>query len=102
MSWFPASTVNSQQQEKRRSSMSKDLYPDIAFIRAKAGKTEELGKELVALVEPTRREEGNYAYDLHRSGDDPNLWFIYEAWRSKKDLDLRHFVPVAAKPAAGK
>jgi quinol monooxygenase YgiN len=106
--------------------MSNELYTNVAFLRAKTGKTEELGKELVGLVAQTRTEAGNYAYDVHRSADDPNLWLVYEVWRSKKDLDdhfqlpfmqafipkvpalidgdmdLRHFRPVAAKPAEGK
>jgi hypothetical protein len=28
-------------------------------------------------VEPTPRESGNYAYDVHRLADDTNLWFVY-------------------------
>ncbi|WP_250459291.1 putative quinol monooxygenase [Microbulbifer litoralis] len=62
----------------------------VAFIRARTGREEELGRRLQALVEPTRREAGCINYDLHRSGEDPALWMLYENWHSQDDLD-RHF-----------
>jgi quinol monooxygenase YgiN len=47
------------------------------------------GKELLAPVEPTPRESGNYAYDVHRFADDTNLWFVYvrPAWFSSEGGD---------------
>lgn len=62
----------------------------VAFIRAKAGLEEELGRRLQALVEPTREEPDCINYDLHRSNEDPALWMLHENWRSRRDLD-RHF-----------
>jgi quinol monooxygenase YgiN len=37
---------------------------------------------LAALVEPGRLEAGCLNYDLHRSVDDADVWFVYENWRS--------------------
>lgn len=62
----------------------------IVFSRAKPGMEEELGKHLLALVEPSRAEEGCISYDMHQSQDDPTVWMAYENWRSEEDLAL-HF-----------
>ncbi|MFC6633183.1 putative quinol monooxygenase [Microbulbifer taiwanensis] len=65
----------------------------VAFIRAKTGMEEELGRRLRALVAPTREEPGCIDYQLHRSNDDPALWMLYENWRSRRDLDLHFETP---------
>lgn len=62
----------------------------IAFIRAKPGLGDELGRRLGTLVEPARAEVGNINYDLHRSSDDPDVWVLYENWRTADDL-IAHF-----------
>ena len=59
----------------------------VATMKARAGKEEELGKELAALVGPTRREEGCLQYDLHRSQEDPALYLFYENWTDRRKLD---------------
>jgi len=46
-----------------------------------------LGAALAALVEPTRLEAGCLNYDLHRSIDDADVWFVYENWRSSEGFD---------------
>ncbi|QPO12811.1 antibiotic biosynthesis monooxygenase [Thalassospira sp. A40-3] len=69
--------------------MSKQLTV-VATARAKPGMEDELGKRLLALVEPSRAEEGCISYDMHQSNDDPALWLAYETWRSEEDL-ARHF-----------
>jgi hypothetical protein len=56
-----------------------DYY--LAFFRARRGQSEALGAALGALVEPTRLEAGCLNYDLHRSVNDANVWFVYENWR---------------------
>ena len=66
---------------------------NIAFIRAKAGRSEELGERLLALVEPSRREPGCVNYDLHRCDAEPDLWCVYENWRSAGDLDAHFALP---------
>jgi quinol monooxygenase YgiN len=66
---------------------------NIAFIRAKHGRSEELGRHLLDLVEPSRSEPGCINYDVHRSADDPALWFVYENWRSNDDLAAHFTLP---------
>lgn len=65
----------------------------VAFIRAKTGMEEELGRRLQALVAPTREEPGCINYHLHRSNEEPALWMLYENWRSRRDLDLHFETP---------
>lgn len=79
--------------------MSKQLTL-IALLTAKPGKEVELGRLLGDLVAPTRAEDGNVNYDLHRSRDNPALWLLYENWRTEADLRahfetsyLREFLP---------
>jgi quinol monooxygenase YgiN len=55
---------------------------NLAFIRARSGRSEELGARLGRLVAPSRREPGCLRFDLHRADDDPDLWMVYETWRS--------------------
>lgn len=59
----------------------------LARIRAKAGREEEVLREIVSLIAPTRSEAGCITYDLHRAQDDPALFCLYETWRSRRDLD---------------
>jgi hypothetical protein len=53
------------------------------------------GKELLALAEPTPRESGNYADDVHCFADDTNLWFVYvrPAWFSSEGGDKHLLQP---------
>jgi quinol monooxygenase YgiN len=59
----------------------------LAFFRAKHGQTLALGSALSALVDPTRAESECINYDLHRSFDDADVWFVYENWRSAAGLE---------------
>lgn len=58
-----------------------------AFMKAKPGQGEELGRALLALVAPTRTEPGCLRYEIHRALDDPATWSVYEDWRSRADFD---------------
>src|SRR5260370_25785125 len=60
---------------------------NLAFFRARRGQSEALGAALAALVEPTRLEAGCLNYDLHRSVDDTDVWFVYENWRSSEGFE---------------
>jgi quinol monooxygenase YgiN len=62
----------------------------VAFVRAKPGQGDELGRRLQTLVVPARAEPGNINYDLLRSNDDPDVWVSYENWRAESDL-ATHF-----------
>jgi quinol monooxygenase YgiN len=64
-----------------------------AFFTAKQGKSDELGRRLLALVEPTRREAGCVRYDIYRSNDDPDAWFVYEDWRAIDDFSAHMQTP---------
>ena len=59
----------------------------LARIKAKKGREEEVLREILSLIEPTRSEEGCITYDLHRGQDEPALFCLYENWRSRRDLD---------------
>lgn len=65
----------------------------IAFIRAKKGMSDELGRRLATLVEPSRAEPGNVNYDLHRSDEDPDTWVLYENWKEAADLTAHFELP---------
>lgn len=65
----------------------------IAFIRAKKGMGDELGRRLWTLVEPARAEPGNINYDLHRSNEDPDVWVLYENWKNASDLTAHFELP---------
>jgi quinol monooxygenase YgiN len=65
----------------------------VATFKAKPGRSEELGKRLMTLIEPTRKEAGCINYDLHRSNDDADVWMFYENWRSKAELDAHVQTP---------
>lgn len=59
----------------------------LARFKAKPGMEKTVLAEILALIEPTRREAGCINYDLHRSNDDGSLFLLHENWRSRKDLD---------------
>jgi len=62
----------------------------VAIIRAKRGMGDELGRRLATLVAPSRAEDVNINYDLHRQNDDPDVWILYENWKKAEDLEA-HF-----------
>ncbi|MDT5059756.1 MAG: hypothetical protein QOH63_215 [Acidobacteriota bacterium] len=61
----------------------------LARVRAKVGMEEQVKRECLALVAPSRAEQGCLNYDLHQSADDPTLFIFYENWESLEDLE-RH------------
>jgi len=66
-----------------------DLITVVAVMQAKPGKEDELRAAALALVEPTRQEEGCVQYDLHVHLVDPAWLVLYENWTSVEHLD-RH------------
>ena len=60
-----------------------------ALLEAKPGMEETVKQELLALVGPTRTEEGCNNYDLHQSVDHKEQFRFYENWTSKEHLE-RH------------
>ena len=59
----------------------------MAKIKAKQGKEDETKSALQELIRPTHAEEGCVQYDMHQDNEDPSLFFFYENWKSKEDLD---------------
>jgi quinol monooxygenase YgiN len=62
----------------------------LAVMKAKAGREDDLGDRLMALVAPTRREAACIRYVLHRSTEDRSRFMLYETWKSRAGLD-QHF-----------
>ncbi len=60
-----------------------------ASLRAVRGMEDEVKRECLALVAPSRREQGCISYDLHQSADDATAFLFYENWESMEDLE-RH------------
>ncbi len=56
----------------------------IAHIEAKEGKLDLVKKEVLALVEPTKKEEGCLRYELNQDLENPKLFIFVEEWESHK------------------
>ena len=59
----------------------------IAQVKARPGKEAEVRKELLSLVEPSRKDPGCLNYDLHQAVNNPALFMFHENWTSKELLD---------------
>jgi quinol monooxygenase YgiN len=64
-----------------------------AMLKAKPGEEDAVKDILVALVEPTRKEPGCLAYNLHQSKSDKTQFMFYEQWASKEALDAHGKMP---------
>ncbi len=65
----------------------------VARLKAKPGKENDVKQRLLALIAPTRKEQGCINYDLHESLDDKTLFVFYENWTSKAALDAHLQTP---------
>ena len=54
----------------------------VVEFRAAPGKVDELRAALLAIVPPSRAEEGCLRYDLHVDREDPDVLAFYEVWAS--------------------
>ncbi len=84
--------------------MTSEILTIIARARAKPGKEERAREILVALVAPTRLEDGCIDYDLHQSTEDPSLFVFYENWDNSAALDahsksphIAHFLKICGE-----
>ena len=75
----------------------------VAVIAAQPGKEDVVRDALVALVPPTRQEEGCLSYALSESAAQPGTFVTVETWRSQADLEAHLATPhvQAALAAAG-
>jgi quinol monooxygenase YgiN len=60
-----------------------------AEVQAKAEFADEVRRQCLALVEPSRREPGCLSYELFQSTHNLNLFIFFECWQTREDLE-RH------------
>jgi quinol monooxygenase YgiN len=65
----------------------------VATFVAKPGKEKKLREELLARIEPTRKEAGCISYDLHQAIDNPATFIFVENWKNKEELDKHLQMP---------
>jgi len=61
----------------------------VATVVAKRECIDEVRRELLGLVPPTRDEAGCISYTLHQDNDDPAVFIFHETWESEEAL-ARH------------
>ncbi|WP_375379715.1 antibiotic biosynthesis monooxygenase family protein [Pseudomonas protegens] len=54
----------------------------MAFVRARAGRSKELGARLSSLIEPSRQACGCLHFALQHSQCDADLWLVSGFWSS--------------------
>lgn len=59
----------------------------LASIRARNGRSAELGERLLVLLEPARRIEGCISHEIVRAPGDPDLWLLQGSWASQAALE---------------
>ena len=64
-----------------------EVLTAVARVRAVPGSEETVRDALIAMVAPTREEEGCIDYRLHAANDDPAVFYFVALWRSEADLD---------------
>jgi quinol monooxygenase YgiN len=62
----------------------------VVGLRAKRGKEDELRRDLIAVVEPSRKEEGNLRYELFSDRSDPGLFVFVEHWATTEAQQKHH------------
>lgn len=62
----------------------------VVALKAKAGKEDQLRRDLSALVEPSRNEDGNIRYDLFEDLAEPGRFVFVEAWSSPEAQQRHH------------
>ncbi|NDV68264.1 putative quinol monooxygenase [Dysgonomonas sp. 25] len=59
----------------------------IAVITAKEEYKNDIVKALHAVVDGTRKEEGNISYDLHQDMKNPLRYIFIEVWKSQEAIN---------------
>jgi quinol monooxygenase YgiN len=62
----------------------------VVRLKARSGREVRVRQELLALLAPTRAEDGCINFDMHEAPDDPTLFLFHENWVSEEALK-RHF-----------
>ncbi|MCB2251726.1 antibiotic biosynthesis monooxygenase [Pseudomonas chlororaphis] len=58
----------------------------MAFLRARAGRSTELGARLSSLIEPSRQAAGCLQFALQHSQCDADLWLVSGFWSSQEAM----------------
>ncbi|MFW9078197.1 antibiotic biosynthesis monooxygenase family protein [Pseudomonas sp. P2757] len=67
--------------------MSKQIpVSHMAFVRARAGRSAELGVRLSALIEPSRAAAGCLSFALQHSQCDSELWLVCGFWSNQQAM----------------
>jgi quinol monooxygenase YgiN len=69
----------------------------VADFQAKPGAEAEAQTLLSSMLEPTRKEEGCFRYDLHADQDKPGHFMMIESWASRASVELHLTKPHIAK-----
>ncbi|WP_223548270.1 putative quinol monooxygenase [Pseudomonas sp. A-B-19] len=65
----------------------------MAFVRARAGRSAELGVRLSALIEPSRAAPGCLSFALQHSQCDPQLWLVSGFWSNQQAMTAYFSTP---------
>ncbi|OLF52814.1 antibiotic biosynthesis monooxygenase family protein [Pseudomonas chlororaphis] len=68
----------------------------MAFVRARAGRSTELGARLSSLIEPSRQATGCLQFALQRSQCDADLWLVSGFWSNQQAMTDYFCSPVLA------
>ena len=70
-----------------------EVLTAVAQVRVVPGSEATVREALMAMVVPTREEEGCLDYRLHAVNDDPTVFYFVALWRSEADLDAHLVEP---------
>jgi quinol monooxygenase YgiN len=74
--------------------MSKQIpVSHMAFVRARAGRSAELGVRLSTLIEPSRAAPGCLSFALQHSQCDPQLWLVSGFWSNQQAMTAYFSTP---------
>jgi quinol monooxygenase YgiN len=62
----------------------------VAVLYSKQGKEKQLRADLTAVVEPSRRDEGNLGYDLFVDQSDGRRFVFVEHWQDSASQEKHH------------
>lgn len=74
--------------------MSKHIpVSHMAFVRARPGRSAELGARLSSLIEPSRQAPGCLQFSLQHSLADADLWLVSGFWASQPAMNAYFNTP---------
>ena len=73
--------------------MSAEQIVLVARMRVRPDAVEKTKAAVLAVVEPSRAEEGCLNYDVHQAIDEPTVFVWHETWVNKAALDAHFAMP---------